>query len=108
MYIKMSRTMRPEVEATDRMRHRVKEYADEQNIDMAHAWGELVTAGLESKHVDAEKELEESYRAFEQMNCEVYDQWEGVSREANDFLGPAPAIETENGDVWEPGSSDQY
>jgi hypothetical protein len=107
MYINMSRTMRPEVEATDRMRHRVKEYADTQNIDMARAWGELVTAGLESKHDDAEKELEESYRAFEQINRDVYNQWEGVSREANNLLGPAPAIETENGDVWEPRSSDQ-
>jgi hypothetical protein len=99
--------MRPEVETTDQVRYCVKEYADDQNIDMAHAWGELVAAGLESKHSDAEKELEESYRAFEQMNCEIHEEWEGVSREANDFLGPAPAIETEDGEMWEPGSSDQ-
>jgi hypothetical protein len=96
--------MRPEVEATDRMRHRVKEYADAQNIDMARAWGELVAAGLESKHDNEEKNLEASYRAFEQMNREINDQCESVSRETTDLLGPAPAIETE---VWEPESGDQ-
>jgi hypothetical protein len=104
MYITMNKTMRPEVETTDQIRHRVKEYADEQNIGMSNAWGELVEAGLESKDENTEKELEDSYRAFEQMNREVYEQWEGVSREANDLLGPAPAIETEDGDVWEPES----
>lgn len=103
MYTGMSKTMRPEIEATDRMRHRVKEYADDRNIDMAHTWGELVDAGLESKQEEEEKELE----AFEQMNREVHEQWEGVSHEANDFLGPAPAIETDDGEVWEPETGDR-
>lgn len=99
--------MRPEIEATDRMRHRVKEYADDRNIDMSNAWGELVEAGLKFKQEEEEKELEESYRVFEQMNREVHEQWEGVSREANDFLGPAPAIETDNGEIWEPETGDR-
>lgn len=99
--------MRPEVETTDRIRRQVKEYADGRDIDMARAWGELVSAGIESKRDDAEKELEESYRAFEQMNREVYRQWEGVSREANGLLGPAPSIETDDGEVWEPSTDDQ-
>lgn len=95
----MSKTIQPEVEATDRRYHRVKVYADDRNIDMARARGELVVAGLESK-IKKEKELEASYHAFEQINRENHKQWEGVSREANDFLGPAPAIETDDG--WEP------
>lgn len=81
------------------MHHRVKEYADDRNIDMARAWGELVDSGLESKRDDGEKELEESYHTFERMNRAVHEQWDGVSHEANDFLGPAPAIETEDGEV---------
>ena len=103
----MSKTIRPEVETTDIVYHQIKEYANDQNIDIALAWGELVAAGLESKHDDAEKELEDSYRAFEQMNREISDQWEGVSREATGLLGPAPAIETEDGEVWEPESGDR-
>jgi adenine-specific DNA methylase len=100
----MSKTIQPEVETTDRVCHQIKEYANDRNIDMARAWGELVAAGLESKHDNKEKNIEESYRAFEQINREINDQWEGVSREATDLLGPAPAIETEDGEIWEPES----
>lgn len=81
---------------TNWMYQRVKEYANDRDIDIPRALGELVAAGLGTKS-DA---LETSYRAFEEMNSEVCKEWEGVSREATDLLGPPPAIETENCEVW--------
>lgn len=57
---------------------------------MARAWGELVAAGIESKRKDGDRALEATYREFEQCNHEIHKQWDGVSREANERLGPVP------------------
>lgn len=86
------------------MYQQVKAYAEDRNLDIPHALGELVAAGLETKNDTA---LKASYRAFEGMNQVVYEKWEGVSREANDLLGPPPAIETKNGEVWTPESDEK-
>jgi hypothetical protein len=42
-----------------------------------------------------EAELEEAYRRTAERDTEVSDEWEGSSREANQYLGDAPAIDAD-------------
>lgn len=71
----MGRTTQPPVKMSDRVYHQVKAYANDRNIEISRALGELVAAGLETKNDTA---LEAFYRAFEGMNRDVCEEWEGV------------------------------
>lgn len=59
----------------------------------------FVQERLDEEMGPSDAELEEAYRRNEERNRRVYEEWEGTSREANEYLGDAPAV----GD-WGPGS----
>lgn len=60
----------------------------------------------------SEEELAEAYRTGRERNMEVYEEWEGASVEANQYLGDAPSVTRDpdhprggERDHWESGDN---
>lgn len=66
-------------------------YVEHANLNLSR----FVQDHLDDRMGPTEAELEEAYRRTAERDKEVYDEWEGASREANQYLGDAPEIDAD-------------
>lgn len=65
------------------------EWLDEQDVNLS----QLVQETIDEEMEPTDEELAQAYRENTAHAAETNEQWEGVSREANDHLGDAPGTE---------------